>query len=188
MKYTISAPASEPLTLSEAKAQLRIEASYTDDDALISMLIAAAREKFEAETGRALVERDVTVYYDEWPTDDTLALPIYPLAGTSWVRYTDEQGDTQTIDADDYTVDGVGQMPRIQLKPDILAPAVGKYPNAVQVLYVAGSSSVPASAKQSMLLALTMLYERREDMNLKDLAAGIRSMHWLAFNHRANLL
>lgn len=187
MKYTTtSAPASEPITLTEAKAQLRVDG--TDEDTLIGDLIAAVREKFEDETGRALVARDVTVYWDDWPTDNSLSLPLYPALGVSHVKYTDEDGVEQTVSTSDYTVDLIGQSPRIVLKPDADTPSVGDYPNAVQVLYAAGASDVPASAKQAMLLWLTMLYEQRSDMPLKDAAAGIRSATWLAFNHRKDFL
>ncbi len=131
MKYTISAPASEPLTLTEAKAQLRIEQSNTDDDTLLSDLIEVVREQFESETGRALVVRDVTAVCDEWPDNDTLSLPIYPALGVSYVRYIDTDGVTQTINASDYSVDTIGQSPRIMLTDDAAIPETGNYPNAV---------------------------------------------------------
>ncbi len=188
MKYTTSsAPVSEPITLTEAKAQLRVDG--TDEDTLIGDLIAVVREKFEDMTSRALVARDITAYWDTWPEENELALPIYPALGVSHVTYLDEDGVTQTWDAANYTVDLVGQSPRIVLNTNGgEIPELGDYPNALRVLYPAGASEVPPSAKQAMLLMLTALYENRSDMPLKDQAAGSRSAQWLAFNHRKDLI
>ena len=188
MKYTTtSAPVWEPITLTEAKAQLRVDGS--DEDTLISDLISVAREKFEDVTGRALVVRDITAYWDTWPSENELALPVYPALGVSHVTYLDENGASQTWDGTNYTADTIGQSPRIVLNTNGgEIPELGDYPNALRVLYPAGSSEVPASAKQAMLLMLTMLYEQRSDMPLKDQAAGSRSAQWLAFNHRKDLI
>ncbi len=50
-------PEGEPVTLSDARAYLRI--GTQGDDALLSLFISAAREAFEARTGRALLTRRV---------------------------------------------------------------------------------------------------------------------------------
>lgn len=181
-----TAPANEPLTLTEAKAQLRVDG--TDEDTLIGDLIQTVREKFEASTGRVLSVRDFTAFSDTWPDDNTLALPLYPVLDVSSVKYKDEDGTEQTLAAANYTVDKVGITPRIVLNDDADAPEVGNYPNAVYVRFAAGSYDIPQSAKQSMLLWLTMLYERREDMNLSGSDAGTRSGEWLSFNHRKDLI
>jgi hypothetical protein len=51
--YLIAGPGEEPVSLAEAKAFARIDGS--DEDALVSALIAAARLHVESLTGRALV-------------------------------------------------------------------------------------------------------------------------------------
>lgn len=57
MRYSIVqtvAPTSEPITVPEAKAQARIDADLTDEDALVQTYIQAARGQVETETGRQL--------------------------------------------------------------------------------------------------------------------------------------
>jgi uncharacterized phiE125 gp8 family phage protein len=54
---TLVPPVAEPVSLAEAKAWLRI--GTDGDDAVLSRLIAAARARFEKETGRALMARTV---------------------------------------------------------------------------------------------------------------------------------
>ena len=44
---TITAPFAEPITLSEAKEQLRLTALFTADDAYIASLISVARDQAE---------------------------------------------------------------------------------------------------------------------------------------------
>lgn len=54
---TLIPPEGEPVSLSDVRAYLRI--GTQGDDALLSLFIAAAREAFEARTGRALLSRRV---------------------------------------------------------------------------------------------------------------------------------
>ena len=72
----ITPPALEPLTLAEAKAHLRLDAS--DEDALVNSLITVARQMVEAHTGRALIAQGWRIVLDAWPNDNTLALPPGP--------------------------------------------------------------------------------------------------------------
>lgn len=187
VKYAqTTTPVDEPISLLEAKAQLRVDGS--DDDALIGDLIETVREKFEDSTARVLSVRDFTAYWDAWPEDNTLSLPLYPVLDVSSIKYLDDDGVEQTISTSDYTVDKVGQSPRIMLNSDADTPDVGNYPNSVYVRFTAGAYTIPPSAKHSMLLWLTMLYERREDMNLQGTDMGTRSAQWLSFNHRKDLI
>lgn len=189
MKYTVTIPpASEPVTLQEAKDHLRV--TGTDEDTLISGLISAARVKVEEECGYAIVTQTLSAWWDKWPVDNTLCLPIYPAFAVSDVRYTDEDGATQTLIASSYTTDLVGMTPRIVLNPDADVPEVGDYPNAVEVRYVAGKdpADVDEATKIGIKLWLTMLYERREDMKINDNTPGIRSGAWILSTKRNTLI
>jgi len=59
----IAPPTTEPVTLGEAKEQLRIEASFTEEDSLISALISTAREYCEAFCNRFFTEQDIIIRF-----------------------------------------------------------------------------------------------------------------------------
>jgi uncharacterized phiE125 gp8 family phage protein len=58
-------PAAEPVSLEEAKAHLRVDGS--DDDAMIGLWIAAAREAAENTCRRAFVTQEWDLYLDAFP-------------------------------------------------------------------------------------------------------------------------
>jgi len=53
----VTPPASEPVTIAEAKAQLSIGASDDSHDTELASMIAAAREEWERDTSIALITR-----------------------------------------------------------------------------------------------------------------------------------
>lgn len=69
--------ATEPVTLAEAKAYMHI--GFSDDDALISMLIKGAREWVEKQTGCSLISRTVTCTIQ---VANRFELPYGPVNGT----------------------------------------------------------------------------------------------------------
>jgi uncharacterized phiE125 gp8 family phage protein len=131
----ITPPAVEPVTLDEVKAFVRIDAD--DDDDMLGVLIAAAREFVEQQTGRQLVVSTFDYYRDSF-TDCArgIRLPISPLHEVESVNYVDP--DTGTVLAvDQYEVDTISQ-------PGWVMPVENGWPgsmstiNAVRVRFVAG--------------------------------------------------
>lgn len=163
----IAGPASEPITLAEAKLHLRVDS--TDDDTLITGLIVAARQGAEQITGRALMAQTWELALDEFK--DVIRLQKAPLTSITSIKYVDTIGTLQTLGTDAYLLDDHSEPARIMPAYGTSWPSARRQPNAVLIRFVAGYANaavVPQELKQWMLLRIGMLYEQRESV-----AAGV---------------
>jgi uncharacterized phiE125 gp8 family phage protein len=164
---TTTAAASDPVSLGEAKARLRVVG--TDEDADIAAIVAEATAQCEAECGRQFVTATLTLKLDGFPAgpDDAIRLPRPPAQSVTWIKYYDTDGTLQTIDSADYILASAGEPARV-------VPAVGSFwpatqvgrPEAVEVKYVAGyggPSAVPRLAKAAILGLIVDRYRNRGD-------------------------
>lgn len=159
----VTPPAAEPITLTEAKAHLRVD--IPDDDTLINSLIVSARQYAEMVTRRALITQTWRLLLDEFPTENTIYIPLPPLSAVSSVTYYDLNNTQQTMPSADYIVDTDSQPGRIVLADGKNWPAIYNRPNAVSIQFDAGygtAANVPQPIKQAMLLMIGHWYENRE--------------------------
>lgn len=169
MVWESSAPASEPVTRTEAKAFMKVRSAVTADDSLIDDLITAAREEYEHESGFITITRTITEYWDEWPADGrTIVLSVGPVASVTSVKYKPTSGTLTTIDSSNYTTDFTSTGARIYFDEDYTLPDLGEFINRVQVIYVVGTAveSVPETAKLAIKTRVAFMYNNREDMPL----------------------
>lgn len=174
-------PSSEPLTLAEAKAHLRV--STTDDDALITSLIVAVRGMCEEFTQRALITQGWRLWLDTFPGDTMpwwdgmregvssrltvsrfVTIPRAPLQSISAVTiYADD--DSSTIFAPSlYFVDSAAEPGRLALRNNTSWPVPQRASNGISIDFTAGygaASAVPQPLKQGMLVHIGQLYEHR---------------------------
>jgi len=158
----IDKPASEPVTVAEAKLHLRVH--IDDDDDLIEALIAAAREYCENIQNRAYIERTYLLTFDKIPPFP-IALPMPPLSSVEKIEYKKRDGTTVEWDATNYFVDTDSTPGRIVVAPDGELPTDALYPvNAFQVTYKAGAaaSDVNERVKAAIKLLIGHWYENRE--------------------------
>ncbi|MBK6905553.1 MAG: phage head-tail connector protein [Saprospirales bacterium] len=156
-------PATEPLTLTEAKLHLKVDT--TADDDLITALITATRQSVERYCNSALITQTVTEKYDCF-TSRGFRLSVSPAIAITSVSYTDSAGDNQTLDAAIYGLDNYSRPARVFLKENQQWPQTRVEPNTVTVVYTAGygaASDVPGPIKTAMKLMLADLYENRQD-------------------------
>ena len=157
-----TAPASEPISVDEAKAHLRV--TFTDDDSYIASLVTAARIACEQSTQRAFITQTWEKFIDAFPADG-IDLPYPPTLSLTSIKYIDINGTLQTLSGASYKLDVVST-------PGWVVPAYGyTWPtareeiNAVTLEYITGygsAASVPQPIKQAMHLLVGQWYENRE--------------------------
>jgi uncharacterized phiE125 gp8 family phage protein len=138
----------------------------TTEDPLLVAQLTAAREHVENLTGRALITQTLRCYLDRFPGCTAIKLPRPNLLTVTSVQYVDENGDTQTLSASDYTVDTAHLPGRILLNWDATWPSTLDQPNSVIVNYTAGygpaRSDVPGALRVAMKLLIGDMYQNRE--------------------------
>jgi uncharacterized phiE125 gp8 family phage protein len=183
-----TAPAVEPVTLSEAKAHLRVDTS--DDDAYIGSLITAARQWVEEYLDRTLIHTQWVMRFDRFPPSGIQAveLPRPPMvtSGTATavsITFTAEAGETGTYSTAEYRVDR-------DSTPGAIKPIYGttwrphrQDDNAISVTwwsgYGASGTSVPAAIRHAMLMLVGLWYERRmaaDSMGGNEIPFGVKSL------------
>ena len=165
-----TAPAVEPVTLSEAKAHLRVDT--TTDDAYIGSLITAAREWCEQYLDRTLVHTQWVIRFDRFPPDGTMdiELPRPPMAtaGTATavaLTFTYENGTTATYSTASYRVDRNGVPGTVKTLYGQTWPPHLQDDNAISVTwwggYGASGASVPAAIRHAILMLVGFWYDNR---------------------------
>ena len=151
---------------------------------LIADLITAAREYAENFQHRCYITQTIELVLDEFP-DDEIVVPRPPLIAVSSIKYTDTDGNQQTWDNANYTVDNKSHPGRIIPAYTKTWPATRDVPNAVTVTYTAGygdaTTDVPKRVKQAIKLLIGHLYENREATSEKQLASvpmAVEALLW----------
>lgn len=90
-------PATEPVSLMQAKAFLRLD--QPDEDDLLATLVTAARLMVEAASGRMLIAQRWRVVMDDWPAGGAIRLPVSPVSAIVAARVYDALGSAQPVAA-----------------------------------------------------------------------------------------
>ena len=159
----ITAPTVEPVTLSEVKAHCVI--SHDDDNALLAMMISAAREYGEALTGRSWAEKTLELILDGFPGTSIIELPMSPINPVTSVKNLDADGVEQTMPSADYVADIESMVGRIVAEE---WPETKETVNAVRIRYTAGwsTATVPVTIKHWLLIRVATMYEHREALSM----------------------
>ena len=158
-----SQPTIEPVSLDQAKAQLRVETTFTNDDALITGLIVAARQYCEKVMNRAIFNRNMQMTLDNFPFPDfgstinsndnfplfsrywsdlAIRLPKPQCVSVANITYMDLTGNTQTLSSASYTTDVNSEPARIVPVPFQYWPWSQNYiPGNIMVTWVSNPLS-----------------------------------------------
>jgi len=167
----ISPPAVEPMTLAEARAQLRLTATGSPathpDDSLLTAYIKAAREWLDGkdgELGRQLVTATWELVLDTFPANE-IRIPLPPLQSIVSIKYDDPAQVEQTISVANYVVDTASQPGWILPVDGYSWPETLDSINTVRVRFKAGygdaASDVPAPLIVAVKLLMSHMYQHR---------------------------
>jgi uncharacterized phiE125 gp8 family phage protein len=170
----------EPVALEDLKVHLRLDASATDEDDYLNVMIVAARRACELRINRSILGADLTKTLDQFPSRSTGRLPTLPIeaenpgaldivleggsviGNTISVRYRDASGQSQTVDPASYVAD-TSRLPA-RLGPLVNWPIAGQGPGAVTVAYSVSELDPDdlEVAIMAMLLIIGHWYANRE--------------------------
>lgn len=155
----ITPPASEPITLAQAKQQIRVE--HDNENDLVSSYISTARERIEHDTRRQLVSATYQLTLDCFPGDGIITLPVPPLQEVTSIKYFADGVETE-LDESIYTVHSKSTPGQIRLK--IFQSWPTKDPDTqVTVEFVAGYTTVPHQLQHVVRLLVAHYYQHRGD-------------------------
>ncbi len=188
-----TAPASEPVSLAEARAHLRLTGD--DDEQSVTNYLMAARQFVENYIGRALINRTYDFKLDwGWPCRDLIkriVLPMPPLVSVTSINYIDTTGTSQLLASNQYQVTLGNVYGSIVEAYAVTWPSVRNQVDAITVRFVAGyGTTAPDAVRQAILLMTGHMYENREaaairGANVSELPFGIGA---LLSNYRVDLL
>lgn len=186
----VTAPAVEPVLLADVKAFLKVDAS--DEDSLISTLIATARRMAEEYTRRSFLTQTWALTQDSFSnyteslaegymvaptpqligTFNAIHLPRGPIQSVTSIKVFNSAGVQSTVDPVVYSLDAVNG--------DVLLNNGQSWPtdlrdySAVLVTYVAGyTAAVPVDLQQAVLMQAAALYEGR---GCTDITSGVAAI------------
>ncbi len=155
------APATEPISVADLKAHLRIDS--TADNAALASMITTARLQIEATLALALITQHWTWTFDRWPKRASIELPISPVQ--SILSFTVLRGDgLMTVPASATILDGNGIAARLITKAGWPEPSVAA--QGIEIKLAAGfgptAADVPAQLRHTVLLLAAHWYGHRE--------------------------
>jgi len=162
----VDAPAVTPITLAEAKAQLRVE--HSDDDVMIHRLIAVAVAYTDARG--ALGQAMITQKWAQWMgpnPQQKVALVLGPVQSVTAIKYYDVDGVLQTDTLTNYQTFGTDFTSTVGPKDGFSWPVTQNRSDAIRIEYEIGFgdaiADVPQSIRHALMLLIGHWYDNREN-------------------------
>jgi uncharacterized phiE125 gp8 family phage protein len=160
-------PVLEPLTVEEAKAQIR--SVQNQEDGVVDGYIKAARALAENHLFRGLLTQSWTFNISDFL--DVIWLPMAaPLQSVTHVKYYDVNGAQQTLSTSIYTVDTRSRPGRIALAAGQTWPAIQslRKVDRIEIQYIVGYTSrelIPNEIRQGIRLLIGYLDHDRDGLS-----------------------
>lgn len=187
LKWTnqlITAPSIEPVTVDQLRSHLRLDT--TVDDEYLETLITAARELFEEQTQRSLIQQTWSSFLDAAPCGgdglgwwdgvrqgsikqnqpNKIELPKLPVYAFDFIKSYDDDDTATEFDADNYHVELWASPVYVALKNGAVWPTPTRSTNGLEFRYKSGygpnATDVPAAIRQCLMILAAHWYENRE--------------------------
>ncbi len=153
-------PAVEPVTVAEAKANLRLD--HDSEDELLAGLIRAARDEVERSAGLALIDQSWRCAIDRLPPSGRVLLRRHPVREIISVTTYGRDGEASILDPADYQLDSLSRPARLHFGK---RPEKVRAMNGIEIDFHAGfgeaGTDVPDLLKRALLLLVAHWYEFR---------------------------
>lgn len=170
-----------PVTVSDLKKDLRLEADFCLDDELILSYIFAATKMASEVTGLSLIG-ETYKYSIDFPFDE-IKLPLTPVISITEIQYFDADNVSQVVDSSNYYLYNFDQHSEVVTTNTYSWPDVYDRKDAFSITYRAGmgetASSVPDSIKRAIRLIVAHWYEHRTavvNFTPNELPMGVESL------------
>lgn len=150
-------PTAEPLSVADALAHVRAEEGET---AYVTALVKAARGHVESYTGLKLMPQTVKLRCDRF--EDSMILPVAPIASVATIEYRDSANALQTLDASVYQALLYGLSPQIERVESQTWPSTIRSAAAVTITAQAGYTTVPEEIIHAMKLLVGQWFDVRQ--------------------------
>ena len=173
----------DPLTYSEIRDYLRLDEGV--DETLLITLLKMATQHIENYTGRALINRTITLFIDgidevDYPLWEGtkvgpdmsirkryIELPTTPVSSVSAITSFGDDDTETTFASTKYFVDSTREPARVYLRDGEAWPTGMRVANGLKIVYVAGygtaKTDVPEAIRLAILQMIAFNYEHRGD-------------------------
>jgi len=150
----VTAPTTDPMTVSELKEHLRIVAADGDNDKYLYDIQKSAVEQLQGEAEYQVMEATYNLILSDFP-DSVINLPIVPVSSIESITYYTSATETATLsqNTDFYFVKTDRSA---KLYPVDSWPSVYDRPDSVTIQFKAGVA-LPENVKTNVLQALRLL-------------------------------
>lgn len=173
-----SGPATEPVSVAEAKAHLRIDGDA--EDVLLASLVITSRLHIEAALGLALITQGWKLLLDRYPDDGAIVLPLTPVAGVTSFSVATGDGARQLLRPAAYEIDLASRPARIVRAVAGFWPPPATRSSGIEVAFTAGygaqPTDVPEPIRRAILLLVAHWYEHRDPIEIGNAGARVPAM------------
>ncbi|MNF81076.1 Phage gp6-like head-tail connector protein [compost metagenome] len=159
------------VSLEKAKKQLRIEASFTEEDDLIQGYIDAAIGASEDYTGGHILEKTMVLKLNGF--ENPFVFEAFPIQSIESIKYfSKDVTDEIIMPTENYSLTSVN--PKVSKISFKTVPETDDRYDAVTISVKVGieAAKMPKPIIQAILLQVADMYERREDRTEVNLTVG----------------